>query len=121
MAAVYRLIFLIVVLALMLMAIVIGIQNGVQVVDVDILTWGWNDIPLVVVMIECIVFGIFLTVVIAAPYEIRLWARLRTQRRELKMLKVELDNMRNLPLTGVGEVDKEEPVKKKEPQEESEG
>ncbi|MFQ5905914.1 MAG: lipopolysaccharide assembly LapA domain-containing protein [bacterium] len=119
MAAIYRLIFLIIVLALMLLAIVIGIQNGVQVVDVDVLTWSWNDIPLVVVMIECIVFGMFLTVIISAPYEIRLWARLRAHRRELKMLKVELDNMRNLPLTGVEEAVKEQPAKEEDPEEKS--
>lgn len=119
MAAVYRLLFLIVVVALMILAIAVGIQNGVEEVDLNLLMWSWNGIPLVVVMIECIAFGMFLTIVIGVPYEIRLWARLRAQRKQMRTLKGELDNMRNLPLSGLEEAVAEEPAKKEETEEET--
>lgn len=120
MAAAYRLVFLIVVVALMILVIAIGIQNGVEEVDFSLLMWNWNSIPLVVVMIECIAFGMFLTIIIGAPYEIRLWARLRAQRKQVRTLKAELDNMRNLPLNGLEEAIAEEPAKEEETEEEDE-
>lgn len=110
MAAVYRLVFLIVVVALMVLAIAVGVQNGVEEVDLSLLMWSWNGLPLVVVMIECLAFGMFLTIIVGAPYEIRLWARLRAQRKEMRTLKSELDSMRNLPLDGL-----EEAVEEKAP------
>jgi uncharacterized integral membrane protein len=107
MSAVLRIVFLIVVAVLVLVAIVIGIQNGVQVVDLQLLMWSWSQIPLIVVMIVCMAFGMFLAIVVALPYEIRLYFRLRMQQRNTRNLKVELDNMRNLPLGGVEEAIKE--------------
>ena len=87
MSALYRIIFLIVVAALVLVAIVIGIQNGVQAVDLHLLMWSWSQIPLIVVMIVCMAFGMFLAIVVALPYEIRLYFRLRMQQRNTKNLK----------------------------------
>lgn len=120
MAVVYRLVFLIVVVALMILAIAVGIQNGIEEVDLNLLIWSWNGIPLVVVMIECIAFGMFLTIIIGAPYEIRLWARLRAQRKKMKTLRVELDNMRNLPLSDLEEAVAQEPLERQEVEEETE-
>lgn len=107
MSAVFRIVFLIVVAVLVLVAIVIGIQNGVQVVDLQLLMWSWSQIPLIVVMIVCMAFGMFLAIVVALPYEIRLYFKLRMQQRNTKNLRVELDSMRNLPLGGVEEAIKE--------------
>lgn len=118
MSAIYRIIFLIVVAVLVLVAIVIGIQNGDQAVDLDLLMWSWSQIPLIVVMIVCMAFGMFLAIVVALPYEIRLYFRLRMQQRNSRNLKHELDNMRNLPLGGIEEAIREG-LEKKEPQEET--
>jgi uncharacterized membrane protein YciS (DUF1049 family) len=118
MGAVARLIFLVLVVVLILMAIAIGIQNGDQLVNVFVLKWSWSDIPLVMVMIECIAFGMFLTIIIGVPYEIRMWLNLRAQRKEMKMMRAELDSMRNLPLSGVEEEVTEEPAKREQSGEE---
>ncbi len=119
MSAIFRIFFLTVIAALVLIAIVIGVQNGVQVVDLNLLVWSWSQIPLIFIMIICIAFGMFLSIVIALPNEIRLYFRMRAQQKETKNLKLELDNMRNLPLTGIEEAMKEG-FEKQIPEEEAE-
>jgi uncharacterized membrane protein YciS (DUF1049 family) len=107
MSAIFRILFLTIVAVLVLIAIVIGVQNGVQLVDLNLLLWSWSQIPLIAVMIICIAFGMFLAIVIALPNEIKLFFRVRAQQKEAKNLKLELDNMRNLPLTGIDEAMRE--------------
>jgi uncharacterized membrane protein YciS (DUF1049 family) len=120
MSAIYRIIFLIVVAVLVLVAIVIGIQNGEEVVDLHLLVWSWVQIPMVVVMIVCMAFGMFLAIVVALPYEIRLYFRLKMQQRDSRSLRVELDNMRNIPLGGIEDAIKDGLEKKKPVEEETE-
>lgn len=81
--------------------IIVGTQNGNTLVDVSILIWNFNDIPLTLVLIETFAVGIIFTIIVAVIDEIRLKNRLWRKRNEIKELKKELTALRNLPVEEV--------------------
>lgn len=88
-------------------AIIIGTQNGGTTVDVYLLKWHFEELPLSIVLIEAIVLGMVFVIIIAGVNEFRLRNRLRLHRREIKELRGELDALRSLPVTGMEEMSEE--------------
>ena len=92
--------------------ITIGIQNGGTVVDVSVLTWHFTQVPLTLVMIECLALGVFITIIVAGINEIRLRHNLWNCEKEKKKLAEELKALRNLPLTEEPGISKSEEISK---------
>lgn len=97
----------IVTVVFVILAIIIGTQNGATFVDVYLLKWHFKDLPLSIVLIEAIVLGMFFVIVIGGVNEFRLRNRLRLRAKEIRELKQELDALRSLPVSEMEEVGEE--------------
>jgi len=90
------------------LGIIVGTQNGTTLVDVSLLTWTFQGIPLTLVLIETFAIGIIFTIIVAVIDEIKLKNRLWKTNRENRELKKELTSLRNLPLEEILDETKED-------------
>ncbi|TES92785.1 MAG: LapA family protein [Candidatus Cloacimonadota bacterium] len=102
-----------------IIGIIIGTQNAATIVNVSLLTWTFNNIPLTLVLIETFAIGVIFTIIVAVIDEIRLKSRLWRTNNELRELKKELTSLRNLPVEEI--VEDKSTEKAKEEIKESEG
>lgn len=83
-----------------LLIILLGfsIQNLDQTVDIDLLFWSFQDVPLIVVIFEAFIAGMLVWFIIALVNELKLRAELKQTNRQRDELRGELQAMRNMPL-----------------------
>ncbi len=83
-----------------LLIILLGIAmlNVGQEVDVDLLIWQFQDLPLILVIFEAFIAGMLVWFLIAFFNELRLRNELRALRRGNEELGMELRAHRNQPL-----------------------
>ncbi|MCH7760346.1 LapA family protein [candidate division TA06 bacterium] len=99
MNSIFRFFMPIIIAAVVLFAIGVGMQNSTERVTLQLLIWEFSDLPLILVLIESIAFGMVTAIFIYAVNEILLRKRLWHQKKEIKRLKEEVKALQNFPLT----------------------
>jgi uncharacterized integral membrane protein len=89
----------ILILLIVIFAFIVGGQNSGERVTIQLFSKIWPDLPLVLVLIESIAFGVVITIFIYIVNEILLRRRIWHQNREIKRLKEEVKALQNFPLT----------------------
>ena len=82
---------------LLILLLGFSIQNLDQTVDVDLLFWSFQDVPLISVIFVTFIVGMMVWFVIAMVNELKLRAELRQTHRQRDELRGELQAMRNMP------------------------
>lgn len=90
-----------------ILGIIIGTQNGGTIVDVHLLKWRWEQLPLSLVLIEAIALGMVFVIIIGGVNEFKLRVKLRSLRKEIQGLRGELNALRTLPVSEVEEMGRE--------------
>mgnify|MGYP000377265662 FL=1 len=94
-------IFTIVVLFIFaIFGIIIGIENNAVYVSIKFFNTYWNAIPIVLIMLYSFMAGLLFMLIIKIGDEIRFRSRIRKLEKHIKDLKVELDEIRILPIIG---------------------
>jgi uncharacterized integral membrane protein len=90
---------------LLIFGIVIGIQNGNTVVDFHLLKWHFENVHLILLVIESIAVGFFITIILAGVNTIKMKLQTREIIKENQNLQKEIKALKNLPFEeGEGEV-----------------
>lgn len=92
---------------LLILLLGFAIQNLEQQVDIVLIFWHFQDVPLIVVILEAFIIGMLVWFIIAFVNEMRLRSQLRGISRDRDELSRELQTLRNLPLEE-GEEEKED-------------
>ena len=89
---------------ILIFGIVVGTQNGNTMVDFHLLKWHFEEIPLILLVIESIAIGFFITIILAGVNTIKLKLQTREILKENKNLQKEMKALKNLPFEeGEGE------------------
>ena len=89
---------------ILIFGIVVGTQNGNTTVDFHLLKWHFENIPLILLVIESIAIGFFITIILAGVNTIKLKIQTREIIIENKNLQKEIKALKNLPFEeGEGE------------------
>lgn len=89
---------------ILIFGIVVGTQNGNTMVDFHLLKWHFEEIPLILLVIESIAIGFFITIILAGVNTIKLKLQTREIMKENKNLQREIRALKNLPFEeGEGE------------------
>jgi uncharacterized integral membrane protein len=108
---------------LLIFGIVIGIQNGNTVVDFHLLKWHFENVHLILLVIESIAVGFFITIILAGVNTIKMKLQTREIIKENQNLQKEIKALKNLPFEegeGDGIPDLAEEVEEEEESEEEE-
>jgi uncharacterized integral membrane protein len=89
----------ILIILIVIFAFIVGGQNSGERVTLQLFNKIWPDLPLVLVLIEAIAFGVVITILIYIVNEILLRRRIWRQNHEIKRLKEEVKALQNFPLT----------------------
>ncbi|PJA27312.1 MAG: hypothetical protein CO189_07495 [candidate division Zixibacteria bacterium CG_4_9_14_3_um_filter_46_8] len=91
----------------LLLVVGFAIQNSYQRVSVNLLHNIYEDVPLVLVLFEAFVLGIFFWFVLSVAHMLKQHNELSRQKRENRKLLEEIKAIRNMPLQEADEEDKE--------------
>ncbi|KPJ53039.1 hypothetical protein AMJ39_06125 [candidate division TA06 bacterium DG_24] len=81
-----------------LFVIIVGVQNGGEIVTFRILRWEFAGIPLNMILVEALAIGMLLGVMISIFHAVGMRTRIWRQKKEISRLTSELVAMRNLPI-----------------------
>ncbi len=91
-----------------LFMLVVGIANAGCKVPFYFLWWHWEEIPLILLLIEAMSAGMLFTIILAGIHEIYLRKTIRKLKRENDQIKSEIRALKNLPLLEAEEETREE-------------
>lgn len=82
---------------IIILGIIIGAQNANTLVTFHLLKWSYTDIPLTVLLIESVLFGMVIATIIAGINQIKSKLQMRKVYREKKDLEEEVKALKSMP------------------------
>ena len=83
---------------LLILLLGFSMMNLDQFVDINLLFWQFDHVPLILVVFEAFVAGMLVWFIIAFVNELKLRSQLRTLSRDRNQVNEELQALRNQPL-----------------------